>query len=247
MSSETRQENKNRQGNPLALVAVFIGAAGFAASLTCVYLGMREIMQTVGAACASGGPYEIAAECPDGATTLLTGGIFAMIFFGGLLFGATSWQGDMSTLGVGLLMWGALFGALGYNFVELSINPPEFMSNTSGWVISGVVFWLMALGGLIPGVVAIFNSLRGRDEFGQPESETKFKAPIVRANVNFERNMPGDPAYGMSDASEIIRAQTAQEPQAPTTEQAPMRHVDTADEFVDPVTGEKINPGGNDA
>lgn len=232
---------------------MFIGAAGFAASITCVYLGMREIMQTVGAACASGGPYAITAECPDGSTTLLTGGIFAMLFFGGLLLGATEWQGKVSTIGVGFLMWGALFGALGYNFIELSINPPEFMASTSGWVISGVVFWVMALGGLIPGVIAIFNSLRGRDEFGEPEESTKFKAPIVRANVHFERNMPGDPAHGMSDPNEIIRAQSAQAGQstppgqAPPIEQAPMRQIDTADEFIDPVTGEKIKPGGSDA
>lgn len=236
-----------REGNPLALVAVFIGAAGFAASITCVYLGMREMMQTVGVACASGGPYQIAAECPEGTTTLLVGGVFAMIFFGGLLLGATGRQGGVSTLGVGLLMWGALFGALGYNFIELSNNPPEFMKNTSGWVISGALFWAMALGGLIPGAIAIFNSLRGRDEFGGDEQAIKFKAPIVRANVHFERNMPGDPAHGMSDPNEIVRAQTTPAAQAPATEQAPMRHVDTADEFVDPVTGEKIKPGGNDA
>lgn len=239
-----------REGSPLALVSVFICAAGFAASLTCVFLGMREIMQTVGAACASGGPYVVAAECPEGATTLLIGGIFAMLLFGGLLFPATTWQGNVSTLGVAFLMWGVLFGALGYNFIELSINPPEFMTSTSGWVVSGVVFWAMALGGLIPGAIAIFNSMRGRDEFGEPEEATQFKAPIVRANVHFERNMPGDPAHGMSDPNEIIRAQTAQATQSSQgapTEQAPMRQVDTADEFVDPVTGEKIRPGGSDA
>lgn len=237
---------ESSKANPLALLGVFIGAAGFAGSLTAVYLGMREIMTEVGGSCASGGPYAVTAECPEGATTLLIVGIFAMIAFGGLFFAATGWHGAVSTIGVALLMWGALFGALGWNFISLSMDPPEFMQSTGGWVVSGVVFWMMALGGLIPGVVALFNSLRGRDEFGQEESATEFKSPIVRANVNFERNMPGDPAFGMSDPNEIARAaagQSSNQSGQSQVEQAPPRQVDTADEFIDPVTGEKIKPG----
>ncbi|MGB0872493.1 MAG: hypothetical protein ACPGYP_05080 [Solirubrobacterales bacterium] len=229
-----------RSGNPLAIFGVFIGAAGFAASLTAVYSGMRELMYTTGGACASGGPYAITQQCDSASTTMLVGGILAMLLFGALLLGATSLHGGGTTLGVGLLMWGALFGALGFNFISLSVNPPEIIDNTSGWVISGVVFWMMALGGLIPGLVAAFHAVRGKDEFGD-ERDVSFSSPIVRANVNFERTMPGDPAFGMSDPSEIARSQTAA---STPSESAPPRQVDTSDDFVDPVTGERIKPGG---
>ncbi len=229
-----------RSGGPLAIVGVFIGAAGFAASLTVVYSGMRHLMYTTGGACASGGPYAITQPCDSASTTLLVGGILAMLCFGALLLGATSWHGGGTTLGVGLLMWGALFGALGFNFISLSVNPPEIIDNTSGWVISGVVFWMMALGGLVPGLVAAFHAVRGKDEFGE-ERDVSFSSPIVRANVNFERSMPGDPAFGMTDPSEIARAQAAS---SSPSETAPPRHVDASEEFVDPVTGERIKPGG---
>jgi len=230
-------ENK-RGGNPVALLGVFIGAVGFAASLTAVYRGMRDLMSTAGGFCASGGPYEIAAghQCTGSETGLLMGGIFAMLLFGGILLGATSWWGHDSIMGLGLFMWAALFGALGWNFIDLGLNPPPHTSGAAGWIICGVVFWLMALGGLIPGIWSLRDTFKDEKH---PE-QAGFTPPLVRANVNFQRSMPGDPAFGMTDAAAAAAAGKA----SPAA-QAPPVQASTTGDFVDPVTGEKL--GGEDA
>jgi hypothetical protein len=85
-----------------------------------------------------------------------------------------------NVLGVGLLMWSALFGALGWNFIQLAINPPHGQGSTGGWVVSGAVFELMALGGLIPVLVMIGGWLR---RSGQPEPTPTPIQPLVKAAV----------------------------------------------------------------
>ena len=227
-----------RDGGAFALTAVFISAAGFAACITAVYLAMRDLMINSGGACASGGPYQInpGQTCEGGLVALLMGGIFVGLVFAGLLVAASSWYGGARLAGVALLEWAALFGALGYNFIELGLNPPPNMSGAGGWIISGVVFWLMALGGLIPGLMAVGSYFRSSAE-GKAD-EPIFDSPIVRANVHFERNMPGDPAFGQSDPT-VIAGLADQTP-----ERAQERQVGADEGFIDPVTGERI--GGDD-
>jgi hypothetical protein len=79
---------------------------------------------------------------------------------------ATGWL-DGPVAGVGLLMWGALFGSLGWNFVYFSINPPKGQGGTGGWIAAGATFWLMALGGLIPVVWMSVRWLRDRGGSGR--------------------------------------------------------------------------------
>lgn len=229
-------------GGPLALAAVFISAAGFAACLTAVYSAMRDLMINSGGTCASGGPYEINANqvCSTGQTALLMGGIFIGLVFAAALVGASTWWGGSRMAGVALLEWAALFGALGFNFISLGFNPPANMSGAAGWIICGVVFWLMALGGLIPGLWSLREFFQLSAD-GVPDKPL-FDAPIVRANVNFERSMPGDPAQGLSDPAEIA-AQTARF-SGGSAEQAPPREASVDGGFIDPVTGEKV--GGDD-
>lgn len=212
-----------------------IGAAGFAASLTALYMAMRDLMVNSGGFCASGGPYQInpGQVCESGQIGLLMGGVFGLLIFGGLLVAASGWFGGWRLSGVGLLLWAALFGALGWNFIDLGLNPPENMSGAVGWIICGVVFWLMALGGLIPGLLAIGSSFKNADK---PDAEvSSFKEPLVRANVAFTRSMPGDPAYG-SDLSG--------EPPSDAGDRAPQRSAGIDEGFIDPVTGERH--GGDD-
>jgi len=169
----------------LAPLGVFVGAAGFGAGLTCTYLAMRDLMVSSGGSCASGGPYQVAAghECGSEAG-LLIAGIFALLIFGAVFAGATSAGGEggwgSSSMDAGFLMWAALFGALGFNFLSLGFDPPESMSGAGGWIVAGVIFELMALGGVVP---LVWSAREWLARGGAPE-EPLFRGPQVRAKVN---------------------------------------------------------------
>lgn len=167
----------------LGFPLVALGTAGFTACLVCVYSGMRDVMRTSGGFCASGGPYVIAHQCNSGDVRLLLVGIFGGLACAGLLAGATAWlQGPV--LGASLLMWSGLFGALGWNFVYFAANPPRGQGGAGGWIASGVVFWVLALGGLIPVLVMAGGWLR---RGGRPESPPPAIQPLVKAAL------PGGP------------------------------------------------------
>jgi hypothetical protein len=166
----------------LASLGVLAGAAGFAAGLTCTYLAMRDLMVEQGGACASGGPYAVATghECGSEATLLILG-IVALLVFGGLFAAAASTGGGPgSGMDASFLMWAALFGALGFNFLSLGFDLPANMSGAGGWIVAGVVFELMAIGGVVP---LIWSAREWIARGGAPE-EPLFKDPIVRAKVN---------------------------------------------------------------
>ncbi len=128
---------------PVGLVLALIGAGGTAASITVLYHSMGTIMETSGAFVASGGPYEIASPAPDW-VWLVPVSIWAMLIFGGLALYATKRGWGESPL---LYGWMGLFVSLGWNFLRLGFNPPEFMESAWGWIVSGVAFWIM---GLVP-------------------------------------------------------------------------------------------------
>lgn len=127
-----------RAGTPhrLSSLGVLIGAAGFAAGLTCVYEAMRHLMVTSGGYCASGGPYQIASghQCGGGEVGLLLGGILGALVFGGLFSATTSaGAGPGSGMDAGFLMWTALFGTLGFNFLcSAPIHPKECRGPVAG-------------------------------------------------------------------------------------------------------------------
>jgi hypothetical protein len=190
----------DRQGvRPVPLAAVLITAAGYAAALTCVYRAMRDVMIENGGYCASGGPYQINPDqvCGEGQTALLIGGILGGLVLAFLLVVASGWYAD-DVSGVGPLLWAALFGALGFNFLQLGIDPPEDMSGAAGWIVCGVLFWFMALGGLVVAGIGIGGYLV---RAGGEKPPSMFEAPLVRAKVPFVRSTPGDPAYGSADPS----------------------------------------------
>jgi hypothetical protein len=109
----------------------------------------------IGGSCGSGGPYDIAQECPDGAAAmlsvafpLLTAASLAAVFFGAprLL----------------LVMWVLLFGSLGWNFFEFAIADDIVI----GWLVCGVAFWMLAIPGLlmlVKGSMRVAPSFDGTD------------------------------------------------------------------------------------
>jgi hypothetical protein len=148
-------------GVPLTLV----GAGGFAAALVSLYTGMRHVMRTSGGSCASGGPYVIAHQCSSSDVKLILFGIFGMLLAAAVLMvGLGLLRGPL--LAASLLMWTGLFGALGWNFLSLGFNPPHGQSGGGAWIACGVVFELMALGGLIPALMAMVSGVRDRAASG---------------------------------------------------------------------------------
>jgi len=143
------QDPSSRESPRVADVVLYlVGVAGLAAAITLLFLGMRPIMD-VGGMCAEGGPYTIRQHCPQGTPAVMLLGIF-----GGLasLFLA-AWKGSSIGGGAGsvvFLAWPALFGALGFNFVQYGFVPP---GNVPGWdwssLTCGIVFEAMAFGPLL--------------------------------------------------------------------------------------------------
>ena len=134
------------------LVGTFVGVAVFTASLTVLYLTMREVM-AVGGSCASGGPYTVAVPCPRGAwmapVSIFTGlaGVAAVFL----------WRPRGGPL-LGLLAWPALFLALGWNFLDHGLDGPDGGGIAIGWLVCAAVF--VAMGGvplLVVGRMAVLG------------------------------------------------------------------------------------------
>jgi hypothetical protein len=137
------------------------GTGGFVAALVSLYIGMRHVMRTSGGYCASGGPYVIAHQCSSSDVKLILFGIFGMLLAAAVVMvGLGLLRGPL--LAASLLMWTGLFGALGWNFLSLGFNPPRGQSGSGGWIACGVVFELMAAGGLIPALMVMVSGVRDR-------------------------------------------------------------------------------------
>jgi hypothetical protein len=134
-----------------------VGIGGLAFSLTILWLSMRAVMG-IGGACASGGPYVPAVECPDVVVALTPLSVFGLFIFGGL----AAWGGSRlggGWVGLILLAWPALFLSLGWNFLEFGLRPPggEPGEIVWSWLFCGVVFALM-------GGIPLFIGIRGAVE-----------------------------------------------------------------------------------
>ena len=155
-----------------------LGGAGFAAALASLYTGMRHVMLANGGYCASGGPYVIAQghQCSSSDVRLVMFGIFGMLLAGGaLMVGLAMIKGP--ALAAGLAMWTALFGALGWNFLSLGFNPPPGHSGGTSWIVCGVVFWLMAAGGLVPLVGIVIGWAKART--AKPPTPDHHRGPRI--------------------------------------------------------------------
>lgn len=113
--------------------------AGLAVGMTCLYLGMRAVMQ-IGGACADGGPFVPRQPCPQGVPAMMIGGIWGGI----ACIAVYLWQAMKH--GVPHLVffaWPALFISLGWNFLEFGIDPPGDFGLVWGWLICAVLFFIM--------------------------------------------------------------------------------------------------------
>jgi hypothetical protein len=159
-----------------AVLLVTAGAGGAALCVRSAYAGMRDVMATDGGSCASGGPYAVAHQCAGADSRLLVAGILGGLLSASVLAVGTSLLGR--NMPGGLLTWTALFAALGWNFVSLGLRPPAGQSGSAGWVVCGVVFWLLALGGLVPAASRIGREMR---RVRRPDPVRTAMQPLVRA------------------------------------------------------------------
>lgn len=161
------------------------GGAGVTACLMSAFTGMRDVMVTDGGACSSGGPYLSAHQCSGADLRLLMIGILGMLVSAGFFAAGTGLLGGRPAT-AGMLVWGGLFGALGWNFVHLGQHPPAAMNGGGGWLVTGAVFWVMAAGGVVPALTSLAGWLR---RGSQPEPG-RGVAPAVVARFPGMGGMP---------------------------------------------------------
>jgi hypothetical protein len=129
-------------------------------SLTWAFFAMRAVMD-VGGSCADGGPYVSSQSCPGGA------GLIAIAIPVMLVAAMVGSAAATSIRAPDLLipMWGFLFGALGWNFLEFSFKGEGV---NWGWLVCGVVFWLMAAPAVYGILVAVKNAVLPPAAQGSP-------------------------------------------------------------------------------
>jgi hypothetical protein len=160
------------------------GAAGFTACLKSLVAGMEDVIKVDGGSCASGGPYVVAHQCSGADIRLIMVGIFGGLVAAAVYAGGTSALGRPGS-SAGLLIWTALFGLLGWNFISTGLHPPTGQGTLSGLLFTGAMFLLMALGGLIVLLVSVTGDLRSA---GRPGPAITGMQPLVQAAV-----VPGFP------------------------------------------------------
>ena len=194
------------------MILYLVGVAGLAAGITLLFLGMRAVMD-IGGMCAEGGPYVIQTTCPEGtaAATLLG---FLIGLAGVFLAG---WKGAAigeRAVAVLFLAWPALFGVLGFNFLQYGLNPPGDEPGWAwGWLICGVVFEAMAFGPLLVGVLGA-RAVAGGPPAGVPRASRaapggpRLGTAILdaRAARDGRRSAPQPPAVTAADAPGRDRA-----------------------------------------
>ena len=190
--------------SPGAVIRYLVGIAGLAFALTALWLSMRAVMD-IGGACASGGPYVPAVECPDVVTALTPLSIFGIFIFAGLAFwgGASLGAGWAGLIG---LVWPALFLSLGWNFLEFGLAPPGAAPGELawGWLICAVVFAVMGGGPLAIAVWGIRQSAGRRTGSGWSTGRRSMVAPRGRYELSIVDRRAAD-RHRASSAPEVSR------------------------------------------
>lgn len=141
-------------------IFLFFGLFGFTVSLTILFFAMRAVMD-VGGYCAEGGAYQISVHCPEGVAYLTPLSIFGLLIFGGMYF----FNVVPAAFNFGYLFWTALFGSLGWNFLDYAVFQSDNIE--IAWLICAIVFLLMAFGPFILLVLVADDMKNYRIDFGK--------------------------------------------------------------------------------
>lgn len=151
VTTESAAVPQRRRAPYVALVVAFLCVALQGVSLAWAFLSMRGVMG-VGGSCASGGPYEIATPCPDG-TWLIALAIPMLLI---TMFAGSGFSAAVGGPTLILPMWGLLFTTLGWNFLEYGLTG----GIEWGFLVPGVLFWVMGLPALYAIGVGFVKALR---------------------------------------------------------------------------------------
>lgn len=157
-----------------APVATVVSVLVIAITITWAFFSMRSVMD-VGGSCADGGPYVSSQPCPD-ASYLLPIAVPVMLLTA--ILGSTA---AISIRAPNLLipMWAALFGSLGWNFLEFGFKADD--SNLVwGWGVCGVMFWLMAAPAVYAILLAVKNAVLPSDP-SKPDTGSRWWVPAYAA------------------------------------------------------------------
>src|ERR1700704_5861521 len=147
--SRPREAGAGTEPSSSILLVYLVGVAGLAFSITLMFVEMRAVLD-VGGSCGSGGS-GIAQPCPDGT------GLMFLAIFGGFAWAALAFWAGAKIGGrygaVPLLAWPALFGSLGFNFLQSGVTPPGGGGPELGFILPGIVFELMGVIPLLLGIV----------------------------------------------------------------------------------------------
>ena len=180
-----------------------VGTLGFAFFLTLLFQSMRSVMD-VGGFCAQGGPYEIRTACPQGVAWVIPVSIFGMLLSVGIsLVGAFSQGGPRPYA----FAWSALFLALGWNFLEYGVDPPDGGTSAS-WLVCGVVFVIM---GGVPLVLLLWKSAARWALWGPPTERP------VRDDSWYHVTPAGDGRSTPTAAGGLVTPRPRAAPTAPAT------------------------------
>ncbi len=151
MTTDTPAASTGSRSGLTAPAGTVVAVLVLAITLTWTFFSMRAVMN-VGGSCADGGPYVSAQPCPDG-SYLIAIAIPVMII--------TAMAGSAAALSVNapnllVPMWGVLFGSLGWNFLEFAFKGAGV---EAGWLVCGVVFWIMAAPAVFGMLVALKNAV----------------------------------------------------------------------------------------
>ena len=151
MTTNAAAADARSRSGVVAPVGTVVGVLVLAITLTWTFFSMRAVMN-VGGSCADGGPYVSAQPCPDG-SYLIAIAIPVMII--------TAMAGSAAAISVNapnllIPMWGVLFASLGWNFLEFAFKGGGV---EVGWLVCGVVFWLMAAPAVLAILVAVKNAV----------------------------------------------------------------------------------------
>ena len=154
-------------------ILLLLSEAGVFVCITCIYIGMRGILDMKTGFVASGGPYQIAHQAPEW-IWIFPVSILSFFVFLGLYYAVIQ---KLSGVNILIFVWIFLFLSLAENFIEYSFKFIDENGINIGWLVCGIFFIL--LGGLpvILAIRKIYKNSNSRKNIKKESENKKIEDP----------------------------------------------------------------------